>query len=55
MIVRVEPSGATETIATGLSFPSAMTLGPDGALYVSNFGFGLPFPGVGQILRVTIP
>jgi hypothetical protein len=29
-----------------------MTFGPDGALYVSNFGFGAPPIGLGQILRV---
>ncbi len=27
-----------------------MTIGPDGALYVSNLGFG--GPGAGQILRI---
>lgn len=27
-----------EPIATGLTFPAAMTLGPDGDLYISNFG-----------------
>lgn len=41
-------------IATGLSFPTAMTFGPDGALYVSNLGFGGPTPGLGQILRITV-
>jgi hypothetical protein len=51
-IVRLDHSGAVETIATGLSFPAGMTFGPDGALYVSNFGFGPPF---GQIVRVTVP
>jgi hypothetical protein len=52
-ILRIAPSGATDTIASGLSFPTAMTLGPDGVLYVSNLGFA--GPGAGQILRVTIP
>ena len=28
-------------------------MGPDGALYVSNVGFGAP--GGGQILKVTVP
>jgi hypothetical protein len=52
-IVRIAPSGARDTIASGLSFPTAMTLGPDGALYVSNLGFA--GPSAGQILRITIP
>jgi hypothetical protein len=54
-VVRINPSGSQTVIATGLSFPTAITLGPDGALYVSNLGFGGPAPGVGQILRITIP
>ena len=54
-VVRIDPSGTQTVIATGLSFPSAMTLGPDGAVYVSNFGFGVPPTGAGQILRITVP
>jgi len=54
-VVRIGPSGTKTVIATGLSFPTAITLGPDGALYVSNLGFGGPAPGLGQILRITIP
>lgn len=49
-IVRVSPSGRTADIVTGLIVPTAMTIGPDGALYVSNFGAAPP--GLGQILRV---
>jgi hypothetical protein len=54
-ILRVDHSGAVETIVSGLSLPTAMTFGPDGALYVSNFGFGLPPTGQGQIVRVEVP
>src|SRR5262249_3432502 len=41
-VVRVNGDGSLTTIATGLTFPTAMTFGPDGALYVSNIGFGVP-------------
>jgi hypothetical protein len=54
-VVRIGPSGTQTVIATGLSFPTGMTFGPDGALYVSNVGFGVPAPGAGQILRITVP
>jgi hypothetical protein len=53
-IVRFDKWGRQETIATGLSFPTAMTFGPDGNLYVSNFGFGAP-DGAGQIVKVKVP
>ncbi|HWX15603.1 MAG TPA: ScyD/ScyE family protein [Chthoniobacterales bacterium] len=54
-VVRVDPSGHQTEIASGLFFPTGITLGPDGALYVSNVGFGPPPVGMGQILRITVP
>ena len=42
------------TIASGLTAPTGMTVGPDGALYVSNIGTGGP-AGAGQIVKITIP
>jgi sugar lactone lactonase YvrE len=54
-VVRVNADGSLTTIATGLTFPTAMTFDPDGdALYVSNIGFGVPVPGAGQIVRINI-
>lgn len=54
-VVQIDSSGKRKVIASGLTTPTAMTLGPDGALYVSNLGFGGPSPGAGQIVRITIP
>lgn len=51
-VVRVSHDGSLETIADGLMLPTAMTFGPDGAIYVSVFGFGGP-PGAGAIVRIA--
>ena len=54
-IVRVEPNGKSrDVIADGLFFPTGMTLGPDGNLYVSNVGFGPPPVGLGQVLKIEL-
>ena len=53
-IVQIQPSGQQQVIADSLFFPTGMTLGPDGALYVSNKGFGPAIPGFGEILKVAI-
>ncbi len=36
-----------------LDFPTGMTFGRDGNLYVSNKGFGFG-PGEGEILKITL-
>ena len=42
-------------IAYGLAFPAAMTIGPDGAIDVSNVGYGVdPSAGLGEVLRIPI-
>jgi len=51
-IVRV--SGGEKTVlVSGLDLPTAMTFGPDGALYVSDRGYGFP-PGAGRVLRIRL-
>ena len=52
-IIRIDPSGARQIITSGLNFPSGMTFGPDGKLYVSNVGFGPTAIGGGEILQIS--
>jgi hypothetical protein len=52
-ILRLQPDGTSDEIATGLNLPTAMTFGPDGNIYVSSWGFGPP--GMGEIDKVTLP
>ena len=52
-VVRLNRAGEIEDVATGLAVPTGMTFGPDGYLYVSNFGAAPA--GAGQILRISIP
>ncbi len=57
-LIRILPNGKQEILIDSspdkdgpLFFPTGMTFGPDGALYISNIGFG---PPIGQILKVEI-
>jgi hypothetical protein len=54
MVVRLNERGGWDPVVTGLSFPTAMTFGPDGNLYVSNQGFGQPTNTAGEIVRVQL-
>jgi hypothetical protein len=49
-VVRLGQSGTVKDVVTGLTLPSAMTFGPDGNLYVSNFGAAPP--GAGEIIQI---
>jgi hypothetical protein len=51
-VVCVNRNGTLTKVASGLNFPTGMTFGPRGDLYVSNNGFGAPTPGSGQIVRI---
>lgn len=54
-VLRLTDKGTFETIASGLTFPTAMTFGPDGNLYISNVGFGQgPAAGKGQIVKIRV-
>jgi hypothetical protein len=52
-IVRVRAGHPAETVVSGLVFPTGMTVGHDGAFYVSEQGFGFP-AGAGRVLRIAI-
>lgn len=51
-VVRLNRNGDIEDVATGLSLPTGMTFGPDGYLYVSNWGAAPA--GAGQIVRIDV-
>jgi hypothetical protein len=53
-VFRVNDDGSQELIASGLTFPTTIRLGPDGALYVSNKGYNQA-PGTGEIVRIVVP
>ncbi|HKV68646.1 MAG TPA: ScyD/ScyE family protein [Gaiellales bacterium] len=51
-LVRLQDGRPVQTIASGLDFPTGVTVGPDGAFYVSDRGFGFG-AGEGRILRIA--
>ena len=51
-LVRLHHGKPVQTIASGLDFPTGVTVGPDGAFYVSDRGFGFG-AGQGRILRIA--
>jgi len=51
-VTRINRDGSLTDVVTGLSVPTAMTFGPGGKLYISNFGAAPP--GAGQIVVATV-
>jgi hypothetical protein len=51
-LVRIR-HGHPETVFSGLTVPTGMTVGRDGAFYVSENGFGFP-AGAGQVVRIAL-
>jgi hypothetical protein len=55
-LIRILPNGHQQVLIDStpndpLFFPTGLTIGPEGSLYISNFGFG---PPGGQILKVEL-
>jgi sugar lactone lactonase YvrE len=57
-LIRILPNGQQQVLIDSTSgilvVPTGITFGPDGALYISNIGYGAPPVGAGQILKVEI-
>ena len=51
-IVRVAAGTPPETVVVRAVFPTGMTVGPDGAFYVSENGFGFG-AGQGRVVRIS--
>lgn len=51
-LIRLGPGGTRTVIASqGLVAPAGLAIGPDGSIYVSNFGV---LPGAGQVVRLNV-
>jgi DNA-binding beta-propeller fold protein YncE len=48
-LIRVTPDGTRTTVLEGLTRPTSVAVGPDGAVYVTNNGLSA---GAGQVLRI---
>ena len=54
-LTRLSPNGKQRTVLVDdLFFPTGMTIGPDGAIYVSNIGFGPPPVGLGEVRKIEV-
>jgi hypothetical protein len=54
VLLRVRPGQAPEVLLSGIDFPSSVTVGPDGDVYVTRNGIAPDADGTGQILRIRI-
>jgi len=54
-LIRVNTDGTRTTILGGLTFPGGVAVGPDGAVYLTNFGIFPTSAGGGQVLKIAEP
>jgi hypothetical protein len=53
-LLRIRPGAAPEVVLSGIDFPSSVTVGPDGDVYVTRNGIAPVANGTGEILRIRI-
>ncbi len=50
-LIKVDPDGTRTLVASdGLVVPGGLEVGPDGAIYVSNYSI---FPGIGEVVKIV--
>ena len=53
-VFRVAPDGTREKIVSGIRSPTGIAIGPDGALYVTQYGAKTRQVPLGEVLRFTL-
>jgi hypothetical protein len=53
-VIRVAPDGTRETVITGIRMPTGIAIGPDGAIYVTQYGAKMKLTPLGEVLRFTL-
>ena len=52
-VIRVAPDGTRQTVITGVRMPTGIAIGPDGAIYVTQYGAKMKLTPLGEVLRFT--
>jgi hypothetical protein len=53
-LVRVTPDGSRETVITGVRMPTGLAIGPDGAIYMTQWGAKTKMTPLGEVLRFEL-
>ena len=53
-LIRVAPDGTREKVITGVRMPTGLAIGPDGAIYMTQWGAKTRQTPLGEVLRFTL-
>lgn len=53
-VIRVAPDGTRETVITGIGMPTGIAIGPDGAVYVTQYGAKTRQTPLGEVRRFVL-